>query len=421
MVAVLGGLRGGLRAHRDLAVLAGGSGVSSLGAQLTLIGFTTELAGAGSFAVAGLFVAVALGAVLGAPVAGWAVDRFHNRTLLAVTVCAQVLLLVGLLFGHADLPVVYGVVALLGVSGGVVRTCASVLVPLTTGEDGAVRGYAWLSSAQNTGSVAGIVLGGVIAVGPGIEVALMLDAVAAFVHLVLALRLRVDRDPRQDDGSAAGPGSQWSGLVLLRSDRLLMGRVVAQIVGGIAVAIALVNEVFLVLGPVGGNDFTYSAMLACWTASLLLGANLSRRFTTARALVAAFATGSLVMASALAAPALVPHVVVNAVAWAVAGACSSVQNVTLNALVQLRTPESVRGRVFAAVGAVTVGGGTVGILAAGAVVGTAGPQGALAVAAVFAVVAGLMAWLAFFRRDHLRASVVSPDFEPSAHDRQRMS
>ncbi|WP_143532518.1 MFS transporter [Saccharothrix sp. ALI-22-I] len=421
MVAVLGGLRGGLGAHRDLAVLAAGSGVSSLGAQLTLIGFTTELAGAGAFAVAGLFVAVALGAVLGTPVAGWAVDRFHNRYLLAVTVCTQVLLLVGLLLGHADLPVVYGLVTLLGVSGGVVRTCASVLIPLATGEDDSVGGYAWLSSAQNTGSVAGIVLGGVIAAGPGIEVALLLDAVAAFVHLVLALRLRVDRDPGQDDGSVGGPSSQWSGLVLLRSDRLLMGRVVAQTVGGIAVAIALVNGVFLVLGPVGGNEFTYSAMLVCWTAGLLFGANLSRRFTTARALVAAFATGSLVMAPALAAPALVPHVLVNAAAWLVAGACSSVQNVTLNALVQLRTPDAVRGRVFAAVGAVTVGGGTVGVLAAGAVVGAAGPLRALAVAAVFAALAGLMAWLAFFRRDHLRGSVVSPDFEPSAHDRQRMS
>ncbi|MFD0201912.1 MULTISPECIES: MFS transporter [Saccharothrix] len=404
MVAVLGGLRG----NRDLAVLVVGSGVAGFGAQLTLIGFTTALAGSGAFAVAGLFVVVAFGAVLGAPVAGWAVDRFPYRLLLSVAVFAQVLLLVGLLFGHARLPVLYGLVALLGVCGSVVRTCVSALIPLATDP---ADGHAALSSAQNTGSLAGIVLGGVLAVGPGVEWAVMLDAVCAFTHLALVvLWLRVDRDPGQDDGGVAASG-QWSGWVLLRSDRVLLGRVVAQAVVGVAVAIALVNEVFLVFGPIGGNAFTYSAVLACWTAGLLLGANVSRRFTTARALIVAFAVGNLVLALALAAPAQVPHVVVNAVAWLVAGACGSVQNVTLNGLVQARTSEAVRGRVFATVGAVTACSGVVGILVAGAVVGAAGPLSALTVASAFALVAALMAVLAVLRRDHRRASVVSPDFD----------
>ncbi|WP_447002768.1 MFS transporter [Saccharothrix isguenensis] len=408
MVAVLGGLR----ANRDLAVLVAGSGVSSLGTQLTLVGLTIVLAGSGPFAVAALFVAAALGAVLGATLAGRAVDRFPNRMLLAVTVCGQVLLLIGLLFGYARLPVLYGLVVLLGLSGGVVRTCASGLVALTTGEDHEGR---WLSSARNAGSVVGIVLGGVIAAGPGIEVAVLLNAVAAFVHLVLVLRLRVDRGPGRDEG-AAGPGAQWSGSVLLRSDQLLVGRVVAQVVGGVAVAIALVNEVFLVRGPLGGNDFTYSVMLACWTAGLLLGATASRQVTTARALVAAFATANLVMALALVAPALIPHVLVNAVAWVVAGACSAVQNVTLNALVRARTPDSVRGRVFPTVGAVTVGAGTIGMVAAGAVVDAVGPQRALTVAAAFALAAALVAGLAVFRRHDLRPPVISPDPDPTNAD-----
>ena len=408
MVAVLGGLRG----NRDLAVLVGGSGVAALGAQLTLIGFTTELAGSGAFAVAGLFVAVAFGAVLGTPLAGWAVDRFPLRLLLVVAVFAQVLLLVGLLFGYALLPVLYGLVALLGVCGGVVRACASALVPVAAGEDGAARGHAALSSAQNTGSVAGIVLGGVIAVGPGVEWAVMLDAVSAFTHLALVVVwLRVDRDPRREDGGAATPSGQWSGWVLLRSDRLLLGRVVAQAVVGVAVAIALVNQVFLVFGPIGGNAFTYSAVLACWTAGLLLGANAARRVTTTRALIAAFAVANLVLALALAAPAQLPHLVVNAVAWLVAGACGSVQNVTLNDLVQARTSEAVRGRVFAAVGAVTACSGVVGILVAGAVVGAAGPLAALTAASGFALLAALMAVVAVLRRDHLRASVVAADLD----------
>ncbi|MFD1150260.1 MFS transporter [Saccharothrix hoggarensis] len=404
-------MREGLRGNRDLVVLAGGSGVSSLGAQLTLIGFTTELAGLGAFAVAGLFVAAALGAVAGAPLAGWAVDRFRNRPLLAGTVFAQVLLLVGLLLGHAHLPVLYGLIALLGLTGGIVRTCGSVLIPLTTGEDHAMRGYAWLSSAENTGSVAGTVLGGLIAVGPGIEAALVLDAVATLAHVVMVLRLRVDRDPRQDDGGPAGPTSPWSGLVLLRSDRLLLGRVAAQTVGGVAVAIALVNEVFLVHGPVGGNDFTYGVMLGCWTGGTLIGAAVSRRFTTARALVAAFATGNLVLGVALVAPALVPHAVVNGLAWIVAGACGAVQNVTLSGLVRVRTPDALRGRVFATVGAVTAGAGTVGLVAASAVVGGAGPRGALLVAAAFAALSGLMAWLVVFRRTRIPAPFES--YEPA--------
>ncbi|MCE7000674.1 MFS transporter [Saccharothrix sp. S26] len=404
MVAVLGGLRG----NRDLAVLVGGSGVAAFGAQLTLIGFTTALAGWGAFAVAGLFVAVAFGAVLGAPAAGWAVERFPNRLLLAVTVFAQVLLLVGLLFGHERLPVLYGLVALLGVCGGVVRACASALIPAATGT---ADGHAAWSSAQNTAAVAGIVLGGVLAAGPGVEWAVMVDAVCVFVHLALVvLWLRVDRDPAQDDAGGA-PSGQWSGWVLLRSDRLLLGRVAAQAVAGVAVAIALVNEVFLVLGPIGGNEFTYSAVLACWTAGLLLGARPARRFTTPRALTVAFVGAGLVLALALAAPAQLPHLVVNALAWLVAGACGSAQNATLNGLVQARTSDAVRGRVFATVGAIMACSGVVGILVAGAVVGAAGPRVALTVASGFALVAALMAVLAVLRRDHLRASLVSPDFD----------
>lgn len=407
MVAVLGGLR----ANRDLAVLVGGAGLAGLGAQVTLVGFTTGLAGSGPFAVAGLFVAAAFGAVLGAPLGGWAVERSRNHLLLAVSVFAQVLLLVGLLFGHERLAVLYALTALLGVAGGVMRTCASALIPLTGDDD--QDGHALLSSAQNTGAVAGIVLGGVIAVGPGVEVAVMFDAVTAFAHLALVvLALRVDRDPRRDD-TAAGPGGQWSGWVLLRSDRLLLGRVVAQTVVGVAVAVALVNEVFLVLGPLGGNGFTYSAVLACWTAGLLLGAKLGRRFTTARALVTAFVAVNLVMAVSLAAPSLVPHVVVNAFAWLVAGACGAVQHATLTGLVELRTSEAVRGRVLATAGAVTACSGTVGILVAGAVVTAAGPLSALTVASGFTLVAALMAGWSVVRRDHRRASVVAVDPEPA--------
>ncbi|MFE2754860.1 MFS transporter [Actinosynnema sp. NPDC059335] len=408
MVAVLGGLR----ANRDLAVLVGGAGLAGLGAQVTLVGFTTGLAGSGPFAVAGLFVAAAFGAVLGAPLGGWAVERVRNHLLLSVSVFAQVLLLVGLLFGHERLPVLYGLTALLGVAGGVVRTCASALIPLTGGDD--QDGQARLSSAQNTGAVAGIVLGGVIAVGPGVEVAVMFDAVTAFAHLALVvLALRVDRDPRRDD-TAAGPGGQWSGWVLLRSDRLLLGRVVAQTVVGVAVAVALVNEVFLVLGPLGGNGFTYSAVLACWTAGLLLGARFGRRFATARALLTAFVAVNLVMAVSLAAPSLVPHVVVNALAWLVAGGCGAVQHATLTGLVELRTSEAVRGRVLATAGAVTACSGTVGILVAGAVVAAAGPLSALTVASGLTLVAALLAGWSVLRRDHRRESVVAADLEPVA-------
>ncbi|WP_367127305.1 MFS transporter [Saccharothrix sp. HUAS TT1] len=403
----MGSVLGGVRADRRLAVVAVGSGASHLGAQLTLIGFTAELAGSGPFAVAGLFVAAAFGAALGTPLAGWAVDRFANRMVLAVAVCAQVVLLVGLLFAHPWPPALYPLVALVSACAGVARTCASTL---TVG-DGGRR----LSSAQNTGSVAGIVLGGVLAAGPGIEVALMLDAVVTFAHLVMVVWLGVDRDPDRDDGVTAVPGGQWSGWVLLRSDQLLLGRVVAQAVAGVAVAIALVNEVFLVLGPIGGNGFTYSAVLVCWTAGLLIGPRLAPRATGPRALVAASSAAGLVLALALAAPALAPTLPVNAAAWLVAGACGSVLSTTLTGLVELRAPEPVRDRVAATVNAITVGSGTVAIVVAGVVVGAAGPLAAPAVASGFAAVACLMAALAVLRRDHLRGSVVAPDFEP-AHE-----
>jgi MFS family permease len=395
-----------LRGNRNLTVLAAGSGVSSVGSQLTLVGFTTVLHNSGSFAVAGLFVSCTVGAVLGAPLAGRLVDRCRNRPLLVGTLLTQAVILTCLLLGYHQQAVLFPMMGLMGLSGTVVGTCASVLVPLTTGEDDAMRGYAWLTTAQKTGSMSGTILGGVIAAGPGIELALVVDAITSVIQAALIVAfMTVDRDPRVADAKAGKAKGTAAGLSYLWQDRLLLGRVMAQTVAGIAVSIALVNEVFLVTGPIGGDNFTYSVMLMFWAAGLLLGANLSRRLKGARLLLRTCVVSSAVMAIVLLAPALLPYTAVNAAAWLIVGGCSSVQNVTLNGFVQERTADALRGRMFAAVSAVTVSATTLSILAAGGVVALSGPRTALIVAAFVAAVAAVVAWIVTVSSRELRAPV----------------
>jgi MFS family permease len=378
--------------NRDLALLVSGSGVSNMGSMLTLTGLTTALHGSGPYAVAGLFVSCTVGSVIGSPLAGWLVDRYPNRRLLVGTLISQALILACVFAALPLRPALFALMALLGLSGAVVGTCASVLIPLITGEDEAMRGYSWLTSAEKAGSMSGTVLGGVITAGPGIKLALILDAVTSLIQAMLIRTVRAERDPRRTTAEVAKPGHPLTGFSYLTQDRLLLGRMLAQTAGTVAVAIVLVNEIFWVTGTLGGGNFTYSVMLVCWSIGTILGAQASRRLKATRALLMAGAIGNGVLAVALLTPALLPYIAVNTVACVIAGGGSSVQNVTLNGLVQARTLAAVRGRMFAAVNAVLVGANTLSILSAGVVVTVVGPRCALVVAASFA---GLATAIAF--------------------------
>ncbi len=62
-------------------------------------------------------------------------------------------------------------------------------------------------------------------------------------------------------------------------------------------------------------------------------------------------------------PATLPHVVAAGIGWLIGGISNGVDNVTMNAIVRQRTPDEMRGRVFAVVGSMVTGANLLGTAA----------------------------------------------------------
>jgi MFS family permease len=375
--------------RHDLALLAIGSGLSNASSMLTLIGLTVRLHDVGPGAVATMFAAATVGGVLGTPIGGWLVDRYRNRSLYVSVLVAQAVTL-SVLVALASVPAaVIAGLTVMGMLGAMANTCTSVLVARINAEDDGVRGFSWLSTARTAGAMTGTLLGGVVAAGPGLEVALVIDAAASLLQAFLISRIRTDRDPRVHARSGGTSRRSLAGLAQLGQDRVLTIRLAAHVVTMTAMTIALANEIFLVTGVMRQNEVVYGVVVTCWGIGVMAGAVVNRRLKGTDAMLRAYLIGTCVMAAAFAVTALFPNPVVNAVAWIAGGGCAAVQNVTLMALVQKRTPDAYKGRVYSAAGTSLIIANTVGYLSAGPVISLAGPRTTLFIAAALIVPATL--------------------------------
>ena len=96
---------------------------------------------------------------------------------------------------------------------------------------------------------------------------------------------------------------------------------------------------------------------------------------------------------ALALAGSVVSLVAVAVGWVLGGAANAAQRVAINALIRSRVADALRGRVFAAVGALFQAGNVAGLAAGAAVVGVIGARSSLLAAGAAAALVGAAMWL----------------------------
>lgn len=367
--------------RRDLWLLVGGMALSAVGTNVTFIALPLYLREEGPYVISAAMMAVLVPVALGAPVAGWLVDRFANRRLMVYAQLVAAATVVAMTFALDSLPLLLLLLVVLGSASTVTNPAMSALLPKLTGEDGATRGYASLSAARSTGSLVGFALGGVLAAGPGIRFALVMDAVTFLVLAVALAAVRTERDPRRD---AVGPQreSARGGLRPLMSDRVL--RVA---VGGLTLAVLLavlvnVADVFFVFDVLKAGNLTYGLIAASWGAGMVVGAHLAGRLDTDRALTIGLFGCGIGMGAVLLAPAAFPTVTVTVVAWVIGGACNAAQTVAIQGLVRSRIPDEQRGRAFAAMNAALVSANVVGTFVGGPATMLMGPRTVFAAAGI---------------------------------------
>ncbi|MDQ3403421.1 MAG: MFS transporter [Actinomycetota bacterium] len=379
-----------MRGRRDLVLVASGAAVSLFGTALTLIVLLLHVKHFGPYAVMAVLIAEFVPVSLGAPLAGLLVDRLPNRRLMIIGQLVQAIAVVGVMAALSSLPLLLIALVVLGCGTAVVNPAASALVPVVCGEEDAARGYAWVAGARGFGMLAGSAAGGLLVAALGTRDTLLIDACTYVAQASLLTLVRAERDPR-GKAAARRPGDATAGLRHLVADPVLRVAVGSLAVANAGVMFADVANVFYVTDVLGGGAATLGLLHACWMVGVLVGARVAMSLRSERALLTGLGAACCVMGSAMLLPSAFPFTALLGVGYVLGGAANGVQNVANQGLVRSRTPEALRGRAFAAAGAVLVGSNILGTVLGGAVVTLVGPRWTFGIAGVAALVAGLAA------------------------------
>ena len=190
------------------------------------------------------------------PISGWTADRLDRRhvaraVILLELLCALILL-AATWGGFISLPILFGVAALLGVARAFAGPALGAMAPNLVPREILPNAIALSSTAWQTGAIAGPALGGILYdVTPHLPYAL---SAALFAFSAICL-FTIGPLPR----TALKPGSPWQqmvdGLAYVRRNRLVLGAITldlfAVLLGGVTAMLPLYARDILQVGADG--------------------------------------------------------------------------------------------------------------------------------------------------------------------------
>jgi predicted MFS family arabinose efflux permease len=230
------------------------------------------------------------------------------------------------------------------------------------------------------GQVAGPALAGVIIGRSSLATAYWVDAALSLAAMGGTFPIR--RQPPHGGGTRAGLASVQEGLRYLKGRRTLIGTFVIDIN---AMVFGMPRALFPALGTglYGGGAATVGLLYAAPGAGALVGALLTGWVGRVRRQGRAVIVAVIAWGAAIAAFGLVGWLPFGLLLLALAGAADVVSAVFRSTILQLSTPDALRGRLSAVHIAVVTGGPRLGDAEAGVVAAATTPQ--------FSVVSGGMA------------------------------
>lgn len=288
------------------------------------------------------------GVILFLPV-GHAADVFDRRKLLTLcyagfSICAGLLLLTALRGLHAVLPI-YAVVVMLGIvralNGPVSRTMLPQIVP----DEHLQNAIAWNSTVMQAAIILGPSLGGfVYAVtrGPAAVYAGAMITAALAVFLMAQVRLRSRPKPREP----VTMKSVMAGLRYIREKKIILGSIsldmFAVLLGGAVALLPVVAKEVLRTGPWGLGLLRTSPAIGAASMALLLAHRPFRRRAgvTMFWCVAGFGAFTVLFG-------ISRNLFLSMFALMLVGSMDMVSVVVRSTMIQLATPDEMRGRVSA--------------------------------------------------------------------------
>lgn len=286
---------------------------------------------------------------------GHAADRYDRRSIVAIAQCMEALALLSLavfsLMHLIDRNSILLIVFLLGTARAFEYTTFQTLLPALVTQESLPAAIARNASVRQCAIIVGPVLGGFLyIIGPG-AVYITGSCLFFLAAATLAL-LRIQRRP-QTAREPASLASLFAGITYIRSQPVLLGAIsldlFAVLLGGATALLPIFARDILAVGPWGLGILRAAPAVGALSASLYLARKpLQRRVGKIMfAAVAGFGLATVVFA-------LSTSIVLSCLALAVLGWTDMISVVIRASLVQLETPDEMRGRV-SAVNAVFIG------------------------------------------------------------------
>jgi MFS family permease len=279
--------------------------------------------------------------------AGEAVDRHDRRGILlfcyAGEGCTVLVLAVASFTGHASIPLLLALALAFGTSRAFFAPAMTALYPMLVPRALLPRAIAWNSLAGQSATIAGPAIGGLlVAISPGAAYA---STLALYVGAASSLTMM-----RRSTRPEIQPGSRLAlvkeGLVYVWTNRVVFGAIsldlAAVILGGATALLPAFARDVLHAGAQGFGLLRASPAVGATVVGLYLASNPIRRHAGVImfAGVAVYGAATVVFGAST----LVP---LSAAALAVLGGADMLSVFVRYSLIQLMTPDAMRGRVGA--------------------------------------------------------------------------
>lgn len=327
--------------------------------------------------------------------AGENADRHDRKTILLICyggeVATVLVLAVAAFTGRSSIPLLLGTAFVFGALRTFFSPASTAMGPMLVPRELLPRAIAWNSLAWQSGSILGPAIGGVlVAINPGVSF-----VTAGVLYLVSILGVSMIRAETRPTVQA---GSRWAlvkeGLAYVWNNRIVFGSIsldlAAVLLGGATALLPVFARDVLHVGAWGFGILRAGPALGATLVAVYLASNpLHRRAGHAMFIaVALFGAATIVFG-------LSKILWLSVLALAILGGADMVSVYVRQTLVQLATPDHMRGRV-GAVSSLFIGASNeLGEFESGVVARFLGPVGA----AVFGGVGSLIvtgAWAAMF-------------------------
>ena len=335
--------------------------------------------------------------------AGHFADRWHRGRIFALCMAAQaavaLLLVVATQSGLTTRELILGLSIVLGVARAFQMPAQQALLPTLVPPALLQRAIAMSSSGMQLSTISGPALGGLLyTFGPTVVYA----SCAGLLLLACTLTLMV-RYKHQVSTLAANWGTVLAGLHFVWQRKVILGAIsldlFAVLLGGAVALLPIYARDILHTGPVGLGLLRAAPAVGALMMSLILMRWPLRRWVGPRLLVAVGVFGLAIVVFGLS-----ESMWLSLIALAFTGAADNVSVVTRVTLVQLETPDEMRGRV-AAVNSIFIGASNqLGEFESGATAALFGPVGSVVMGGLGTMLVAVM-WLRLFpalaRRDRI--------------------